>query len=184
MSDTQQAEPKTLQEGFVSFNAPAGGLTYIVARRWPNGVVCPTCGRTDARFLANQRKWQCKSVHHHRQFSVKIGTIFEDSPLGLDKWLTAAWTITNDKNGISSYEVARALGVTQKTAWFMMHRIRKAMQTGSFLKKFSGEVEVDETFIGGKAPQLHIAQRRRRNTGTGTKGKVAVMGILERGGET
>ena len=157
-------------------------LAYLENRRWPNGVACPTCGRTDARFLANQRKWQCKSVHHHRQFSVKVGTIFEDSPLGLDKWLTAAWTITNDKNGISSYEVAKAIGVTQKTAWFMMHRIRKAMQTGSFLKKFSGEVEVDETFIGGKARNMHIAQRKRRITGTGTKDKVAVMGIVERGG--
>src|SRR5439155_377596 len=144
---------------------------------------CPTCGRTDARFLVNQRKWQCKSVHHHRQFSVKIGTIFEDSPLGLDKWLTAAWTITNDKNGISSYEVARALGVTQKTAWFMMHRIRKAMQTGSFLKKFSGTVEVDETFIGGKARNMHIAQRKRRITGTGGKGKAMVVGFVERGGK-
>src|SRR5947208_3256650 len=182
MSDTLK-EPRTLQEAVIYFNDPDRCLNYIVARRWPNGVACPTCGRTDARFLANQRKWQWKSVHHHRQFSVKVGTIFEDSPLGLDKWLTAAWTITNDKNGISSYEVARALGVTQKTAWFMMHRIRKAMQTGSFLKKFSGEVEVDETFIGGKARNMHIAQRKRRITGTGTKDKVAVMGILQRGGE-
>src|SRR3989442_11536864 len=182
MCDTQN-EPRTLKEAIVYFNAQDGCLSYIVARRWPNGVVCPTCSRTDARFLVNQRKWQCKSVHHHRQFSVKIGTIFEDSPLGLDKWLTDAWTITNDKNGISSYEVARALGVTQKTAWFMMHRIRKAMQTGSFLKKFSGEVEVDETFIGGKARNMHIAQRKRRITGTGTKDKIAVMGIVERGGE-
>src|SRR5438094_7344109 len=183
MSDTKRTEPKTLQEAIVYFSNPDNCLDYLVARRWPNGVVCPTCGRIDARFLANQRKWQCKSVHHHRQFSIKVGTIFEDSPLGLDKWLTAAWTITNDKNGISSYEVARALGVTQKTAWFMMHRIRKTMQTGSFLKKFSGTVEVDETFIGGKARNMHIAQRKRRITGTGTKDKVAVMGIVERGGE-
>src|SRR5947208_463551 len=156
MSDTQQAEPKTLQQAIIYFSDPDRCLAYLVARRWPTGVICPTCGRTDVRFLANQRKWQCKSVHHHRQFSIKVGTIFEDSPLGLDKWLTAAWTITNDKNGISSYEVARALGVTQKTAWFMMHRIRKTMQTGSFLKKFSGEVEVDETFIGGKARNRRI----------------------------
>src|SRR2546426_1912762 len=116
MSDTQQAEPKTLQQAIIYFSDPDRCLAYLVARRWPTGVICPTCGRTDVRFLANQRKWQCKSVHHHRQFSIKVGTIFEDSPLGLDKWLTAAWTITNDKNGISSYEVARALGVTQKTA--------------------------------------------------------------------
>src|SRR6266571_8250620 len=144
MSDTQQAEPKTLQQTIIYFSNPDRCLAYLVARRWPTGVICPTCGRTDVRFLANQRKWQCKSVHHHRQFSIKVGSIFEDSPLGLDKWLTAVWLITNDKNGISSYEVARALGVTQKTAWFMMHRIRKAMQTGSFLKKFSGEVEKEK----------------------------------------
>src|SRR5204863_6713346 len=108
----------------------------------------------DARFLANQRKWQCKSVHHHRQFSVKIGTVLEDSPIGLDKWLMAMWMIANCKNGISSYEIARDLKITQKSAWFMLHRIRKAMQTGSFLK-LAGEVEVDETFIGGKARNMH-----------------------------
>src|SRR5207249_8365533 len=109
MSDTKRTEPKTLQEAIVYFSNPDNCLDYVVARRWPNGVVCPTCGRTDARFLANQLKWQCKSVHHHRQFSVKIGTIFEDSPLGLDKWLMAMWMITNCKNGVSSYEIARDL---------------------------------------------------------------------------
>src|SRR5437588_11699341 len=161
---SQAKEPKTLQEAIVYFSDADRCLDYLAVRRWPDGMpICPVCDRKDARFLANQRKWQCKSVHHHRQFSVKVGTIFEDSPLGLDKWLTAAWTITNDKNGISSYEVARALGVTQKTAWFMMHRIRKAMQTGSFLKKVSGEVEVDDTFIGAKARTMHVAQRRRRS---------------------
>src|SRR5437879_12429544 len=124
-------KPKTLQQAIIYFANPDNCLKFMVKLRWPDGVItCPTCEREDAVFLKNQRKWQCKSVHHHRQFSVKVGTIFEDSPLGLDKWLTAAWTITNDKNGISSYEVARALGVTQKTAWFMMHRIRKDMQTG------------------------------------------------------
>src|SRR5216110_2285526 len=137
MSDTKRTEPKTLKEAIVYFSNPDNCLDYVVARRWPNGVVCPTCGRTDARFLANQRKWQCKSVHHHRQFSVKIGTIFEDSPLGLDKWLMAMWMITNCKNGVSSYEIARDLKITQKSAWFMLHRIRKAMQTGTFAK-FSG----------------------------------------------
>ena len=182
MSDTKRTEPKTLQEAIVYFSNPDNCLDYVVARRWPNGVVCPTCGRTDARFLANQRKWQCKSVHHHRQFSVKIGTIFEDSPLGLDKWLMAMWMITNCKNGVSSYEIARDLKITQKSAWFMLHRIRKAMQTGSFVK-LVGEVEVDETFIGGKARNMHVAQRKRRITGSGTKNKVAVMGILERGGQ-
>src|SRR3990172_1268773 len=116
-----EKEPKTLQEAIIYFAKPDNCLSYLVARRWHSEVVCPTCGRTGARFLANQRKWQCKSVHHHRQFSVKVGTIFEDSPIGLDKWLMAMWMIANCKNGISSYEVARDLGVTQKTAWFMLH---------------------------------------------------------------
>src|SRR5438309_2905980 len=140
-------EPKTLQEAILYFSDPDRCLDYLVARRWPNGVVCPTCGRTDAVFLKNQRKWQCKSVHHHRQFSVKVGTIFEDSPIPLEKWLPAVWVIVNCKNGISSYELARDLGVTQKSAWFMLHRIRKAMQTGTFIKKMGGggsEVEVDD----------------------------------------
>jgi hypothetical protein len=175
-------DPKTLQTAVVYFNDPDNCLAYMVARRWPNGVVCPTCGRTDARFLANQRKWQCKSVHERRQFSIKTGTIFEDSPLGLDKWLLAVWMITNCKNGVSSYEIHRAIGVTQKTAWFMAHRIRLAMQTGSFGKKMGGDVEADETFISGKARNMHLDVKERRITGTGGKDKTAVMGILERGG--
>jgi transposase-like protein len=175
-------EPKTLQEAVIYFADADNCLNYLVARRWPSGVACPVCDRKDPVFLRNQRKWQCKSVHHHRQFSIKTGSIFEDSPLALDKWLTTVWMITNDKNGISSYEVARALGVTQKTAWFMLHRIRKAMQTGSFLKKFSGQVEVDETFIGGKARNMHLARREAKITGTGGKDKVAVLGFLRRGG--
>ena len=179
----QNNTPKTLQEAIKYFADADNCLNYMVARRWPNGVECPTCGRTDVRFLANQRKWQCKSVHGRRQFSVKVGTIFEDSPLGLDKWLTAVWMIINCKNGVSSYEIHRAIGITQKSAWFMMHRIRLAMQTGSFEKKMSGEVEADETFIGGKARNMHVSVKERRITGTGGKDKVAVMGILERGGE-
>jgi transposase-like protein len=175
--------PKTLQDAIVYFSNPDNCLSYLVARRWPDGVVCPTCGRTDVTFLAKQRKWQCKSAHKQRQFSAKVGTIFEDSPLGLDKWLAAVWMITNCKNGISSYEISRALGVTQKTAWFMDHRIRLAMQSGSFLKKMSGHIEVDETFIGGKARNMHPHVRARRIHGTGGSGKVAVMGLLERHGE-
>jgi transposase-like protein len=174
--------PKTLQEAIIYFSDKDNCLAYLVARRWPNGVICPACGRDDVRFLANQRKWQCKSVHPSRQFSAKTGTIFEDSPLGLDKWLTAVWLITAAKNGISSYEVHRAIGVTQKTGWFMLQRIRLAMQTGSFMKKLSGHVEVDETFIGGKARFMHKSKRTRVGT-TGFVGKVAVMGLLERNGE-
>jgi transposase-like protein len=174
--------PKTLQEAIIYFANADNCVAYMVAHRWPDGVVCPTCGRNDVTFLKTQNKWQCKSAHAKRQFSAKVGTIFEDSPLGLEKWLPATWIITSAKNGVSSCEIARSLGVTQKTAWFMLHRIRKAMNMGSFMK-FSGEVEADETFIGGKARNMHLNVKARRITGTGTKDKTAVMGILERGGQ-
>src|SRR5262249_26339668 len=176
-------EPQTLQEAILYFGDPNNCLNYMVKHRWPQGVVCSVCGRTDATFLKTQRKWQCRSHHTKRQFSAKTGTIFEDSPLGLDKWLTAAWMIAACKNGVSSYEIHRAIGVTQKTAWFMMHRIRKAMQTGSFLRKMSGHVEVDETFIGGKARNMHKSRREQVIQGRGTAGKVVVMGSLQRGNE-
>jgi transposase-like protein len=133
------------------------------------------------RFLATRRLWECKSKHERKQFSIKIGTIMEDSPIGLDKWLPALWLLANDKNGISSYELARALGVTQTTAWFMLHRIREAMRRSSF-DKLSGTVEVDETFIGGKARNMHKNVRARKITGTGGSGKAVVMGLLERHG--
>ena len=166
----------------------------MIARRWPNGVICPTCARNDARFLERQGKWQCKSVHQRRQFSIKTGTIFEDSPLGLDKWLTAVWMITNCKNGVSSYEIHRAIGVTQKSAWFMLHRIRLAMQSGTFAKQLTGHVEIDETYIGAKARNMHktvlkrrVEQHKTPVTGaTGRNqnlGKVVVMGLLERHGQ-
>src|SRR6266481_3058417 len=180
------AKPKTLQQAIIHFAKPDNCLNFMVKLRWPDGVVtCPTCGREDSVFLKNQRKWQCKSVHDHRQFSVKVGTIFEDSALPLDKWLIAIWMVSNCKNGVSSYEVGRALGVTQKSAWFMLHRIRLAMQNRSFLK-LGGDgtpVEVDETFVGGAARFMHADKHKRRITETGTKDKTAVTGILERGGE-
>lgn len=181
MNETR--EPKTLQEAVVYFANPDNCIAYMIAHRWQGVVSCPVCGRTDATFLKNQRKWQCRSHHATRQFSAKTGTIFEDSPLGLDKWLTAAWMIAACKNGVSSYEIHRAIGVTQKTAWFMMHRIRKAMQTGSFLRKMSGHVEVDETFIGGKARNMHKSRREQVIQGRGTAGKVIVMGSLQRGSD-
>jgi len=180
------AKPKTLQQAIVHFADTDNCLNFMVKLRWPDGVVvCPTCGREDAMFLQNQRKWQCKSVHDHRQFTVKVGTIMEDSALPLDKWLVAIWMIANCKNGISSYEVGRALGVTQKSAWFMLHRIRLAMQNRSILKLggSGSQVEVDETFVGGAARFMHSDKRKRRITETGTKDKVAIVGILERGGE-
>lgn len=176
------SEPKSLQEAILYFSNPDNCLNYLVARRWPKGVVCPTCGSAKVNFNASRRIWQCGSHHAKRQFSVKVGTIFEDSPIGLDKWLAATWMLTNCKNGISSYEVGRALRVTQKSAWFMMHRIRLALQDQSF-GKLSGEVGVDETFIGGKARNMHLDKRERRITGTGGKDRTPVVGMLERGGK-
>ena len=147
--------PKTLQEAVLYFSDFDNCLKYMVSKRWPDGIVtCPTCGREDVSFLDNQRKWQCKSAHKNRQFSAKVGTIFEDSPIPLEKWLVVVWMLCNCKNGISSCEVSRALGVTQKSAWFMLHRIRKAMATDSGL--LSGTIEMDETFVGGKVKNIAL----------------------------
>ena len=153
----------------------------MIAMRWPDGQVqCPRCGSENVTYLENARVWKCYSKHPKAKFSLKVGTIFEDSPLGLDKWFTAMWLIANCKNGISSYELGRHLGITQKAAWHVNHRIRLAMQNGS-LAKLSGHVEVDETFIGGLARNRH--SNKRKHEGTGGAGKVAVMGVLERRGE-
>ena len=175
-------EPNTLQDAILYFASPDNCREYLVAHRWPNGVTCPRCGSTRVLFQPKYNRWQCGSKHALRQFTSKTGTIFEDSPLGLDKWLLAMWQVVNCKNGVSSWEVHRAIGVTQKTAWFMDHRIRLALGMESD-SKLSGEVEADETFIGGKARNMHISERLRRITGTGGKDKTAVMGILERGGK-
>jgi transposase-like protein len=178
-------EPKSLQEAIVYFSDPQRCHDYLVSRRWPFGVRCPRCGSEKVHYNPSRRAWQCSTHHPKRQFTLKTGTIYEDSPLGLDKWLTATWMVVSCKNGVSSYEVGRALRVTQRTAWFMLHRIRTALQHGSTVKLGSngGAVEVDETFIGGKARNMHLAQRQRRITGTGTKDKAAVLGFLERGGQ-
>jgi len=175
-------KPKTLQQAVIYFANPDNWLNFMVARRWPNGVECPTCRSKDVRFIATRRMWECKSQHRRKQFSVKVGTIFEDSAIPLDKWLIAIWMIANCKNGISSYEVGRAIRVTQKSAWFMLHRIRLAMQSRSFLKPGGDgdEREVDETLIGGKARNMHLSNRKRRITGTVGKDKTAVIGISER----
>ena len=173
--------PTTLIEAIRYFSDPDICLDFMVRLRWPNGVTCPTCDRDDVRFIPTRRLWECRSKHAKRQFSVKVGTIFEGSPIGLDKWLSAIWIISSAKNGVSSYELHRALGVTQKTAWFMLHRIRLAMQTDSF-DQIGGQVEVDETFIGGKARFMHKEKRANRIKGTGGMGKTAVMGLLERHG--
>jgi len=178
-------EPSNLKDAIVHFANIDNCVAYLVARRWPDGVFCPTCGKKAPRYIAERKVWQCSIKHPKRQFSVKLGTIFEDSPLGLDKWLPAVWLISNCKNGISSYEIARDLSVTQKTAWFMLSRIRLGLQAEG-AGKLGGpgnEIEADETFIGGKARNMHRDVRERKITGTGGKDKTAVMGILERGGK-
>src|ERR1039458_4732421 len=176
-----EPEPTSLQEAIEYFSNTGNCRDYVVARRWRDGVTCPTCGCTDVIFLTNQSRWQCRNKHSKRQFSLKTGTIYEDSPLGLDKWLVATWLVSNCKNGVSSCEVGRALGITQKTAWFMDHRIRFSLGMGPG-NKLSGQIEADETFIGGKSRNMHKGKRAERITGTGGKDKAAVMGILERGG--
>jgi transposase-like protein len=176
-------EPKTLQEAIIYFANVDNCHKFIIDLRWPDGQVrCPNCGSERVVYLAKAGVWKCYEKHPKAKFSLKVGTIMEDSALGIDKWLTAMWLIVNCKNGISSCEIARDLGITQKSAWHMAHRIRYALHHGSF-KKFGGEVEADETFIGGKARNMHMSQRKRRITGTGSSGKTIVMGILERGGE-
>lgn len=178
--------PKTLLDAVTYFSDFENCRQFMIAVRWSDGVVrCPQCGSDKVVYMDKSKLYNCKVKHPKQKFSLKVGTIFEDSPISLEKWLPAVWLIVAAKNGISSYEVARSLGITQKSAWFMLHRIRLAMQNGSFMKIGSngGEVEADETFIGGKARNMHLSKRKRRITGTGTKDKVAVMGILERGGQ-
>lgn len=177
--------PKTLQDAIVYFADPAVSLAEMVKLRWADGVVkCPTCGSEKVSFLKARRVWECATQHPKRQFSVKVGTVMEDSAIRLDKWLVAMWLIANAKNGISSYELARSIGVTQKSAWFMLHRIRLAMQDDDG-GKLSGRVEVDETYIGGKARNMHPAKRERviGDKRGGWAGKAAVLGMLERTSE-
>src|SRR6266851_495873 len=156
-------DPKTLQDAILYFADPANCREYLMARRWPNGVTCPRCGSDKVAFLEKYNRWQCSVTHDARQFTSKTGTIFEDSPISLDRWLLAMWQVVNCKNGISSYEIHRAIGVTQKTAWFMDHRIRLAlgMETPT---KMSGEVEADETFVGGKAFNKHTSSSTTRKS--------------------
>jgi len=152
----------------------------VADKRWPNGAICPHCGSSENAYLAKQRRWKCRGCR--KQFSVKVGTIFEDSPLGFDKWLPAVWLAANSKNGISSHELARALGITQKSAWFMLHRIREAMRIGSFM--LSGTVEIDETYVGGITKNMHAGEKARKMKGQRGPwaNKTPVLGMIERGG--
>jgi transposase-like protein len=177
--------PKTLIEAIKYFSDELTCIRAVAQMVWPDGVKCPHCFTADPYWLETQKRWKCRQCR--KQFSVKVNTIFEDSPLSLTKWLPALWLLVNCKNGVSSYEIARDLGITQKSAWFMLQRLRLALKVGDFSAKKAGddgsEVEVDETFIGGKARNMHLAERKRKITGTGGKGKAIVFGILERGGK-
>ena len=184
--------PKTLLEAVNFFKNGQNCRDFMVARRWPDGIVCPRCGSGKVYFDKKGNRWECGTKHPKRTFSLKTGTIFEDSALGLDKWLPCVWLIANAKNGISSHEIARALGVTQKTAWFMLQRIRLAMQDENDGGKLGGDVEVDEIYIGGKARNMHFAKRKAMMSATFDQqgnpskfnrwaGKQPVVGILERG---
>ena len=180
-------QPKTLREAIIYFSNLENCHEYMVNLRWPDGkVVCPRCGSKDVDYLPNAKVFKCfaKPAHAKAKFSLKVGTIFEESPIGLDKWLPVMWMVVNCKNGVSSWEIHRAMGVTQKTAWFMLQRCRLAMQDELTGGKLSGEIEVDETFIGGKARNMHKSDRRRQNLkGGGSAGKAIVLGILEREGK-
>jgi transposase-like protein len=175
--------PSTLLDAIAFFADPERAFQYAVLMRWPNGIACPRqgCGSASVQVIATRKKWRCKECK--RQFSVRVGTIFEDSPLSFSKWLPAFWLLANTKNGTSSCELGRALGVTQKTAWFMLHRIRETMRTCTFSALFSGEVEADETFIGGKERNKHgNIGRQLNNTRKGPKGdKTVVFGMVQRG---
>lgn len=172
--------PETLHEAVIYFAEGSNALNFVADLRWPDGPVCPCCGSEEVRFLGTRGIWECKTKHPKKQFSVKVGTIFEDSPIKLDKWLCAMWMVANCKNGVSSYEIHREIGVTQKTGWFMLQRIRLAMQSGS-IEKMEGIVEVDETFIGGKARNMHAWKREKNVKGTGPIAMTPVQGLLERG---
>src|SRR5580658_8334470 len=172
--ETRNNEPQSLLEAVKHYADLDVCHVYMAKLKWPDGVLtCPVCKAPNVGFIKSRRMYQCKAQDCRKQFSVKVGTIFEDSPLGLDKWFVAVWCIANAKNGISSCELARALGVTQTTGWFMLHRIRVAMRTGNF-RKLSGEIESDETFIGGKAANMHSAKREKAIRGRGAVGKAIV----------
>ncbi|MFZ0629837.1 MAG: IS1595 family transposase [Acidobacteriaceae bacterium] len=182
MTDAMK-RPVTLTQAIVYFSDADRAFRYAVELRWPDGRInCPRCGSDQHSFISTRKIWFCKGCK--KQFTVKVGTIFEDSALGLDKWMTAVWMIVNAKNGVSSYELARSLGVTQKSAWFMLHRIREAMASGSILKmggsRGGGPVEIDEAYIGGNPKFMHANRRAKLNLATKRDNKTAVMGMLDR----
>src|SRR5580692_5431027 len=181
-----ESVPATLQEAILHFADFENCKAFMVALRWADGkVLCPRCGSDDVDYLPNARVFKCYKKHDRQKFSLKVGTIFEDSPIALEKWLPVMWMLVNCKNGVSSWEIHRAMGVTQKTAWFMLQRARLAVQDPQTGGKLSGEVEVDETFIGAKARNMHkdVKERRLQGRKGGTQGKAIVAAVLERGGK-
>lgn len=172
--------PTNLLEAIRFFTDLDVATDYAAKLRWPDGPVCPDCGSKRHGYLKSRRLWRCKDCR--KQYSVKLGSVMEDSPLGLDKWMAAFWMVANCKNGVSSHEMARSLGVTQKSAWFLLHRVRLAMQSGS-LVKLSGEVEADEAYVGGKGINMHKAKKAKFGGKRGiAMNKTAVLGMRERGG--
>jgi transposase-like protein len=173
--------PTTLQQAVAMFSDPETAFQAAVGFRWPGGIVmCPRCGQTKHSFVKTRRLWFCYVCK--KQFTVKVGTVMEDSPIDLGKWMTAIWMLANCKNGISSYELARVLGVRQNSAWFMLHRIRLAMQGKPFLRvgQEGGPVEVDECFIGGKPKNMHARKRAQAQRFGQHTDKPAVMGMFDR----
>jgi transposase-like protein len=190
MENKAMSEPKTLQEAILYFANPVNCREHLVARRWPDGVICPRCGKSNVLFLEKYNRWHCREKHDAPQFTLKTGTIFEDSPISLDKWLMAMWMIVNDKNGVSSWEIHRAIKVTQKSAWFMLHRIRLGMKNQDAPKlggSDAGPVEADETFVGPNPMRMHKSRRAKlaaiasdRGEKYRNAGKTIVMGMLDR----
>lgn len=171
-------ELTTLEQAFAYFSIPQNCIEYMVRMRWPGGVTCPTCGSADVVWMPTRSLFQCKTRHPKRQFSVKVGTVFEKSPIFLGKWLTVSWMLVNCRNGISSHEVSRTIGVTQKSTWFMLHRLREAMNMQGVV--LYGEIEADETYVGGRAKNKHLG--KRGETGRSVGRKTPVLGIMERQG--
>jgi transposase-like protein len=169
--------PRTLAEAIRYFSDPNVAVEFVAGLRWPGGPVCPRCGGKDHSYLRTRRLWKCKACK--KQFSVKVGTFFESSPVGLDKWIVAIWMIANSRYAVSSYAIQHATGVTQKTAWSMMHRIRLAMQTETF-ERLSREVETDGGYIESEVRNVRAGKRREKVKGRGSVGEIAVLGLPER----
>jgi len=184
--------PHTLQDAIVYFSDPERCFQYALNLRWPNGLVtCPRCSSEKHSFIKTRRIWSCKGCK--KQFTLKVGTVFEDSPIGLDKWMVGMWMVANCKNGVSSYELHRAIGITQKSAWFMLHRIRETMKQNpmhTMGSHWGNPIEIDETFVGGKIKNMHrskamairanVAIDRMEGMESNLKNKIPVMGMLNR----